>query len=302
MFSKNKRLLDRASKLIQQKNYGKARLVLWKIPDDPTARDWLAKIEVITAQERSQKNAQSRAMAIRFAGFMVFMCLCGLAIVCVSAILPDPPPDPVIVEIDARRPVPVFGVADGTGTPIATLTQGDKVEIKDKEGDWTQIEIQGSDIRGFVQSTLIVTLTNTPRPTRTPGPTNRPRSTSVPVQNASGQVYIAGAQGSVNVRSGPSTADTILGSLTTGTLVTITGESAGWYRINYKNGTGWVSKQLTSTTRPQVNSGSSSGANPPSQFTCPSNCAGARAMGLSPQQAASCGLDRDHDGVACYGD
>jgi hypothetical protein len=35
---------------------------------------------------------------------------------------------------------------------------------------------------------------------------------------------------------------------------------------------------------------------------CPRNCEGARAMGLSPQQAAQCGLDRDGDGVACYGD
>lgn len=38
-------------------------------------------------------------------------------------------------------------------------------------------------------------------------------------------------------------------------------------------------------------------------FVCPSNCAGAVAMGLSPEQAATCpGLDRDRDGVACYGD
>lgn len=39
-----------------------------------------------------------------------------------------------------------------------------------------------------------------------------------------------------------------------------------------------------------------------SEFTCPRNCDGAVAMGLSPQQAAACGLDRDGDGVACYGD
>lgn len=38
-------------------------------------------------------------------------------------------------------------------------------------------------------------------------------------------------------------------------------------------------------------------------FVCPRNCDGAVAMGLSAQQAASCpGLDRDKDGVACYGD
>lgn len=35
---------------------------------------------------------------------------------------------------------------------------------------------------------------------------------------------------------------------------------------------------------------------------CPSTCAQAVAQGLSPEQSAACGLDRDQDGVACYGD
>jgi len=49
-------------------------------------------------------------------------------------------------------------------------------------------------------------------------------------------------------------------------------------------------------------SSSSSGSGSSSGFTCPSNCDGAKAMGLTAQQAASCPeLDRDHDGVACYG-
>jgi len=41
----------------------------------------------------------------------------------------------------------------------------------------------------------------------------------------------------------------------------------------------------------------------PIEFTCPRNCDEARAMGLTAQQAAQCShLDRDGDGVACYGD
>lgn len=35
---------------------------------------------------------------------------------------------------------------------------------------------------------------------------------------------------------------------------------------------------------------------------CPSNCTQARAWGVSAYEAAACGLDRDGDGVACYGD
>lgn len=41
---------------------------------------------------------------------------------------------------------------------------------------------------------------------------------------------------------------------------------------------------------------------PQPQLACPSNCDGAVAQGLTAQQAAACGLDRDGDGVACYGD
>lgn len=38
------------------------------------------------------------------------------------------------------------------------------------------------------------------------------------------------------------------------------------------------------------------------RFVCPENCDAARAGGLTARQAADCGLDRDGDGVACYGD
>jgi hypothetical protein len=41
---------------------------------------------------------------------------------------------------------------------------------------------------------------------------------------------------------------------------------------------------------------------PPAQNTCPRNCTEAVAWGYSAEQAAACGLDRDGDGVACYGD
>lgn len=41
---------------------------------------------------------------------------------------------------------------------------------------------------------------------------------------------------------------------------------------------------------------------PSGSFTCPKNCTEARARGVSAQLAAACGLDRDGDGVACYGE
>jgi hypothetical protein len=41
---------------------------------------------------------------------------------------------------------------------------------------------------------------------------------------------------------------------------------------------------------------------PPAQNMCPRNCTEAVAWGYTAEQAAACGLDRDGDGVACYGD
>ncbi len=40
----------------------------------------------------------------------------------------------------------------------------------------------------------------------------------------------------------------------------------------------------------------------PRSFACPANCEEARDRGISAEAAAACGLDRDRDGVACYGD
>jgi len=64
------------------------------------------------------------------------------------------------------------------------------------------------------------------------------------------------------------------------------------------------------TTGGNTGGDSSSGGNSTSydgpeglpSFNCPSNCTQAREMGLSSEQAAQCGLDRDGDGQACYGD
>lgn len=126
---------------------------------------------------------------------------------------------------------------------------------------------------------------------------------NLPFTNASGQVYIAGSLGSINVRSSPSTSASVLGHLTTGTRVTITGESGQWYRIDYEGLPGWIYKSLTSTTRPQPQSSpSSSGGGgggsgcPGFNYTCASlTCAQAQAC----LAAGNGRLDRDNDGTAC---
>lgn len=55
--------------------------------------------------------------------------------------------------------------------------------------------------------------------------------------------------------------------------------------------------ERTSTPRP-INAFSAGGGS----SSCPRNCDEARTRGVSAARAAACGLDRDNDGVACYGD
>ncbi|MDZ4763958.1 MAG: excalibur calcium-binding domain-containing protein [Chloroflexota bacterium] len=82
-----------------------------------------------------------------------------------------------------------------------------------------------------------------------------------------------------------------------------------WYRLNLNGSaayiyTGRVSIQPPTqmpppSISPEVTASVVPGSAP---NICPRNCTEAVAWGLSAYQAAACGLDRDGDGVACYGD
>ncbi|MFR1759966.1 MAG: SH3 domain-containing protein, partial [Christensenellaceae bacterium] len=57
---------------------------------------------------------------------------------------------------------------------------------------------------------------------------------------SSGTVKLASSASSLNVRSGPGTRYSTLGSLRHGAAVTITGEQSGWYSISFHGRTGYV--------------------------------------------------------------
>lgn len=111
-----------------------------------------------------------------------------------------------------------------------------------------------------------------------------------------------------NLRSCPRTNCDRIDTATAGESLVVTGsvngevinaDNALWYRVSRTDGDAYIYSNLVSTNRPVPTSANSNG----SGFSCPSNCDGARAMGLSAQQAGTCPrLDRDNDGVACYGD
>src|SRR5690606_11450954 len=140
-------------------------------------------------------------------------------------------------------------------------------------------------------------------------PTNR-----LPTQGTAETYYVNSNGGSVNGRSCSSTECSIVTSFAVGSQVDVVGREQGqsvsgstlWRIVNYNGQSVYVHSSLLSTSRPapvqpaqlvqptqqpQIQS-----TVPPvpvipaasSGFTCPSNCDGARAMGLSPEQAATC--------------
>lgn len=68
--------------------------------------------------------------------------------------------------------------------------------------------------------------------------------------------------------------------------------------------TGRQTARPQSTPRPTATRvrSQSSGGQSSNTRQCPDNCTEAKEMGVSAEFAAQCGLDRDGDGVACYGD
>ena len=74
-----------------------------------------------------------------------------------------------------------------------------------------------------------------------------PVKEETPTVQATGKGKVKTKGSNLNVRSGPSTKKSKLGSLKNGTEVTLTGYENGWYKIKYGNKIGYVSGSYIST-------------------------------------------------------
>jgi len=163
--------------------------------------------------------------------------------------------------------------------------------------------------------TATSTITDTPRPANTAAPEN----TTIPTRPPASVMYV---DSDARVRAEPNTQSSIVANVPSGEQVqafgTVSGEftlsSSNWIEVEVSGVTGYIHSALLSSNPPVVaapvqsstNSGStSSGGSTSGAWTgrTPENCSDAVAMGLTAQQAAQYShLDRDKDGVACYGD
>lgn len=69
-------------------------------------------------------------------------------------------------------------------------------------------------------------------------------SVSAPDASVQQMARVSGVETTLNLRSGPSTDDAILESMSLGCLVTLLGETNGtWLRVDYRGTVGWASSQ-----------------------------------------------------------
>ncbi|MGD7009783.1 SH3 domain-containing protein [Metabacillus sp. 84] len=119
----------------------------------------------------------------------------------------------------------------GTGySVVGTFPAGKQAAVLKTEGDWTNISYNG--VKGWISTRYIEASSG---------------SSAEKTQPASGPTgYITAA--SLNVRSAPNPAASMLGSVKKGTPVTILKTEGSWHRISYSGKTGWVSKEYVKSS------------------------------------------------------
>lgn len=121
----------------------------------------------------------------------------------------------------------VLNVRSGAGTGhsvISKVKQGQVLQVIGQENGWFKVTVNGQT--GYVSGDFVTT----------------GGKTGTTVQQGTG-TYTVNVS-SLNVRTGPSTSHTVLGSVNKGKTVQVVGEVQDWLKINFNGGTGYVSKDF----------------------------------------------------------
>ena len=127
-------------------------------------------------------------------------------------------------------------VREGAGTNtkiLGVLNHGSAVKIVDTNGSWYKIKY-GSGY-GYVHKDYVTIKTSSNDNNTQEKPDNKPE-----VAVKKGEVYNTGSN--LRVRSAANTNSIVLGYLVDGTKVDIIGSEGNWYKINFKDKIGFVSK------------------------------------------------------------
>ncbi len=146
-----------------------------------------------------------------------------------------------------------LNVRKGAGTSYGILGQinkGTTVNALGESGGWLKISYKNQT--GWISKKY--TKSGSSASSSSASSTESQQSTSNTTQAKTGTVTTS----ALNVRKGAGTGYGIIGTLLNGNTFSYTDESNGWLKINYKNGTGWISKKFTSVGGGTTNSNSSS--------------------------------------------
>ena len=103
-----------------------------------------------------------------------------------------------------------------TSSAVTCLSKGTTVIVLDKNGGWYKVWCRGQE--GYMSADYL--------------------SASQTANAAFGSGAVKGS--SVNIRSGASTASSVLGSVSTGKTLSVTGVSGDWYKVSYNGSTGYI--------------------------------------------------------------
>ncbi|EKS4343706.1 SH3 domain-containing protein [Clostridium botulinum] len=121
---------------------------------------------------------------------------------------------------------------------LGGLSHGSSVDILGKTGSWYKIKY-GSKI-GYVSGQFITT-------------SNSSNSSGSSVTNQKfGTVYLSNKYSTLNVRKNAGTNSSVISSLAYGSKVEILSSSGEWYKINFKNTTGYVYSKYIKDTAQKV--------------------------------------------------
>ena len=134
---------------------------------------------------------------------------------------------------------------------IMKLNKGTVIEIISESNGWTKIKHDGRI--GFVASKYLSPIENNNQPTKPEQQPNAPVQPQVSV----GKTKVVVAT-SLNVRSGPSTSNSVVGSLKQNEVVEVISESNGWSKIKYNGKEAYVSSTYLKDYDEDISSGGDS--------------------------------------------
>lgn len=164
--------------------------------------------------------------------------------------------------VNVSTNIRVRSTASTSGTVLGYLLNGAKITITGEEGSWYQIKYNNTSAyitKEYVQKDGVVSTPSKPEVTTPPKDTT--------TSSASYTGKIVNVSTSLRVRDSASTKGNVVGTLTNGTTVNITGESGDWYTIDYNNSKAYVFKEYVqkteatpeATTEPKPSEGTTAG-------------------------------------------